>query len=135
MSLGHEHGHRHGAHRPPPPPPPCQGVASGLPARWPAHDPMVWPRRLLHQAALWDLHDQLKAKGNKTIICNDTGQMFACGGKKPCYCDAANKERFYPNVNDLKQVGASVPSRRRGSVWARCPTRLLLYAICHVGLG
>jgi len=59
------------------------------------------------EAALWDLHDQLKAKGNKTIICNDTGQMFACGGKKPCYCDAANKERFYPNVNDLKQVVAA----------------------------
>jgi hypothetical protein len=58
--------------------------------------------------ALWELHRQLKALGgNKTIICNGTGQMYACGGKKPCYCDAANKERFYPNANDLEQVVAA----------------------------
>lgn len=54
--------------------------------------------------SLWALHAQLKAKGNKTIICNGTGQMWACGGKTPCFCDAANKERFYPNENDLMQV-------------------------------
>ena len=28
----------------------------------------------------------------------------ACGGAKPCFCDAANKERFYPNAADLLQV-------------------------------
>ena len=44
--------------------------------------------------ALWELHRQLKALGNKTIICNGTGQMYACGGATPCFCDAANKERF-----------------------------------------
>lgn len=53
---------------------------------------------------LWELHRQLKAKGNKTIICNGTGKMWACGGKTPCFCDAANKERFYPGENDLAQV-------------------------------
>lgn len=46
----------------------------------------------------------MKAKGNKTIICNGTGKMWACGGKTPCFCDAANKERFYPGENDLAQV-------------------------------
>ena len=54
--------------------------------------------------SLWELHRQFKAKGNKTIICNGTGQMWDCAGKTPCYCDAANKERFYPNEQDLMQV-------------------------------
>eukprot|EP01043_Picozoa_sp_COSAG02_P047162 COSAG02_NODE_4491_length_5296_cov_107.763299_1_plen_360_part_00 len=57
--------------------------------------------------ALWDLHRQLAALGNKTIICNGTGEMWACEGKTPCYCDAANKERFYPNEHDLEQVVAA----------------------------
>ena len=54
--------------------------------------------------ALWQLHQQFLALGNKTIICNGTGEMFACNNKAKCYCDAANKERFYPNENDLEQV-------------------------------
>jgi hypothetical protein len=54
--------------------------------------------------ALWELHRQFLALGNKTIICNGTGEMFACDGQKKCYCDAANKERFYPNEHDLEQV-------------------------------
>lgn len=40
--------------------------------------------------------------------------MYACGGRKPCFCDAANKERFYPNESDLQQVvdAASVDNGR-----------------------
>lgn len=67
-------------------------------------------------AALWELHRQFKALGgNKTIICNGTGQMYDCGGKKPCYCDAANKERFYPNENDLEQVVAAAAEDNNAS--------------------
>jgi hypothetical protein len=68
--------------------------------------------------ALWELHRQLAALGNKTIICNGTGEMWACGGKKPCYCDAANKERFYPNEHDLEQVvGAAGDDNGRNPYW------------------
>lgn len=54
--------------------------------------------------ALWALHSAFQKLGNKTIICNGTGGMYSCDGKTPCFCDAANKERFYPNENDLQQV-------------------------------
>ena len=60
-----------------------------------------------------------KTKKNKTIVCNGTGQMYDCGGRKPCWCDAANKERFYPNENDLAQVAAAAngTSWRGGDFW------------------
>jgi hypothetical protein len=44
--------------------------------------------------------------------------MYDCGGKRPCFCDAANKERFYPNEHDLEEVvGAASVDNGRNPFW------------------
>ena len=56
-------------------------------------------------ASLWALRKRLGA--NKTVICNRTGKMYDCNGRRPCFCDGANKERFYGGAGDLEQVAAN----------------------------
>jgi hypothetical protein len=60
----------------------------------------VWVTGL--NTSLWELRARLGK--NKTIVCNGTGGMYRCNGKLPCFCDGANKERFYGNAGDLEQV-------------------------------
>lgn len=44
-------------------------------------------------SSLWALAQAFAGK-NKTVICNDTGQTYACDSEIGCFCTASNDERF-----------------------------------------
>jgi hypothetical protein len=46
------------------------------------------------KGALFALAAALSKLGNKTIICNQTGQTYFCDGEGDCFCSASNSERF-----------------------------------------
>lgn len=46
------------------------------------------------KSALYALAAALAGLGNKTIICNETGNTYACDGEANCFCNASNSERF-----------------------------------------
>ena len=54
--------------------------------------PSPWQAGL--KSALYALAAALAKLGNKTIICNDTGNTYACDGHAHCFCNASNSERF-----------------------------------------
>ena len=46
------------------------------------------------KSALFALAAALAKLGNKTIICNETGNTYFCDGADECFCSASNDERF-----------------------------------------